>query len=970
MIKSFNQIHILQERLQARETGLLKENKIFKYKITKQLNQQTTLHVLSVDQIAESFYNDVNDKDGYPPIDIRYIDKEEYNEDKEYWDNFFDTKNSFEGTTRRLENAFGKYPSKKEASLPPVVSFYSYKGGVGRSTTLAAFASYHARRTGAKVLIIDCDFEAPGFSNFYGMDEQDLSAKSGVVEYLVDSSYVANRNVLNVSDYVHTISASASKDPIGYAGDKGGEIYVMKAGNLSVEFIEGSENAPNGLRTHQDHYLQGLARIDFANSDAILEQFTGMLKHICSHQDYKPDLVLIDSRTGFNDIFNNIALRLSDIVLGFFGTSKQNIPGIYEFLDTIKVMSDDSPEILLINSLCSGLSESYKEFKEVIAEYDLKTGNEMRNLPMWSIGYEQNLSKIGTSRDKGDDLLIYTDADRYRFPDYQNGSKGDTLLEYLSKQIVQKKNDSEVEPLNNVNQVTNFNIQSVTKDEILGPLLDFFENENYSHAEGKVSMAKDEFLSKYFYFRNFLSDIFKRDIFIVRGYKGTGKTLIYNALQNVRFTEKLMSVYNINNDFKFLNIVDYNPHPQLGSNNYSHLNLGLPQATYYKRFWVIYVWNEIIKRANINYISSLLPISITNEEDTRRNIEKLMQDDVFFRIEKDLQEIDTILKGKNTKLIISFDYLDDIIPLDTWGSPNNAMAELMNWCKMLPYSNIYPKIFIRTELYGKLRGIVNIKALENKILSLEWNSEELFAYFFKIVYAKTKDKFISWLRKQNSTNMAPYILEIRELFEANNGQISLENKDIIEFLVNNFFGETIDIRKPNHGKTYSWFYNNLESANDIISLRPFIALLKQAIIDARRVYGFMVDLKQPILSGQFFASDTARVYAAQQHFEDIVGEKDNDLIMFVDAMRSQNPILNKYRKMLLVEDELRFLIIDIYELNGIRDVRVRSEQWKKMRDKLVDAGIIRHNSSFRTTYSFAFLYKFYLRLEGNPARNK
>ena len=178
MIKSFNQTHILQERLQTLKANLEKEKKIFKYKITKQLNQQTTLHILSDEQIDETIYNDISDRDGYPSVDIRHIDKkEEYEDEREYWDAFFDTKNSFEGTTRRLENAFGKYSSKKDETLPPVVSFYSYKGGVGRSTTLAAFASYHARRTGAKVLIIDCDFEAPGFSNFYGMDEQDLSAK-------------------------------------------------------------------------------------------------------------------------------------------------------------------------------------------------------------------------------------------------------------------------------------------------------------------------------------------------------------------------------------------------------------------------------------------------------------------------------------------------------------------------------------------------------------------------------------------------------------------------------------------------------------------------------------------------------------------------------------------------------------------------------------------------------------------------
>ena len=968
MIKSFNQIHILQERLQTLKANLEKENKIFKYKITKQLNQQTTLHILSDEQIDETIYNDISSTNGYPPVDIRYIDKEEYDDDKEYWDAFFDTKNSFEGSTRRLENAFGKYPSKKDDTLPPIVSFYSYKGGVGRSTTLAAFASHHARRTGAKVLIIDCDFEAPGFSNFYGMDEQDLSAKSGVVEYLIDSSYIADRNLLNIDDYIHTISASASKDPIGYAGDKGGEIYVMKAGNLSVEFVEESENAPNGLRTHQDHYLQGLARIDFANSDSILEQFTNMLKHVCGQKEYNPDLIIIDSRTGFNDIFNNIALRLSDIVLGFFGTSRQNIPGIYEFLDTMKAMMPNSPEVILINSLCADVSDSYKDFKEIVAEYDRKTDSEMRNLAMWSVGYEQKMSKIGTPRDKGDDLLLYTDTDRYRFPDYQNGSKGDTMLEYLSKQIAQKKKDNDLKPPIDSIQESSFNVQVVTKDEILTPLLDFFRTENYSHAEGKVSMAKDEFLSNYFYFRNFLGDIFRKDMFIVRGYKGTGKTLIYNALQNTNFTNKLRQVYNINNNYNFLNIVEYNKYPKLGSNDYpdgNYDNLGLKQATYYKRFWVIYVWNEIINRANIEFTSSLEGISITNEETTRTNIENLMRDDTFLKIEKELQEIDKILKKDDVRLVISFDYLDDIIPLENWGDENNEIATLLDWCRISPYSNIYPKIFIRSELYDKIHGMTNKKALENKILSLEWNSEELFAYFFKIVYAKTKDKFINWLLLQNDVEKADYIFRIKTLFEENNGQISLENKDVLEFLVNNFFGENVSDRNLNIGKSYSWFYNNLKSANDVISLRPFIALLEKAITEAKSIRGFMDDNTQPILSGQFFSSNTVREYAAENHFKD---EKDRLLTMFTKTMRGDNPALKNFRKMSLDEYNIKALIAKIYELNG--DYADRREKWRPMLEKLEDAGIIRQNSSLGTTYSFAFLYKFYLRLEGSPQRKR
>jgi len=49
---------------------------------------------------------------------------------------------------------------------PFVVTFYSFKGGVGRSTALAFVANILATR-GLKVVMIDFDLEAPGLSLLY-----------------------------------------------------------------------------------------------------------------------------------------------------------------------------------------------------------------------------------------------------------------------------------------------------------------------------------------------------------------------------------------------------------------------------------------------------------------------------------------------------------------------------------------------------------------------------------------------------------------------------------------------------------------------------------------------------------------------------------------------------------------------------------------------------------------------------------
>jgi len=69
-----------------------------------------------------------------------------------------------------------------------VITFYSYKGGTGRSMLLANVAWLLAS-TGCKVLLIDWDLEAPGlhryFKPFLGEDTE-LRSQKGVMEWVTD----------------------------------------------------------------------------------------------------------------------------------------------------------------------------------------------------------------------------------------------------------------------------------------------------------------------------------------------------------------------------------------------------------------------------------------------------------------------------------------------------------------------------------------------------------------------------------------------------------------------------------------------------------------------------------------------------------------------------------------------------------------------------------------------------------------
>ena len=73
--------------------------------------------------------------------------------------------------------------------MPRVVTFYSYKGGTGRSMALANVAFVLASN-GKRVLVIDWDLEAPGlhryFAPFLGDTELTGDESQGLIDFVFD----------------------------------------------------------------------------------------------------------------------------------------------------------------------------------------------------------------------------------------------------------------------------------------------------------------------------------------------------------------------------------------------------------------------------------------------------------------------------------------------------------------------------------------------------------------------------------------------------------------------------------------------------------------------------------------------------------------------------------------------------------------------------------------------------------------
>ena len=83
------------------------------------------------------------------------------------------------------------------------ITFYSYKGGVGRSMALINVACLLAKK-GKKVLMIDWDLEAPGLESYFNGEVKKTDL--GLVDLILDSQEFlkvdVNNNETNLIEYL------------------------------------------------------------------------------------------------------------------------------------------------------------------------------------------------------------------------------------------------------------------------------------------------------------------------------------------------------------------------------------------------------------------------------------------------------------------------------------------------------------------------------------------------------------------------------------------------------------------------------------------------------------------------------------------------------------------------------------------------------------------------------------------------
>lgn len=187
------------------------------------------------------------------------------------------------------------------------ITFYSYKGGVGRSLALSNVAT-RLSEIGKKVCIIDFDLDAPGLQFKFKDYERPDQIERGLVDYIhryaVDG--ISEKKVKDFSLQLKPINANCKPITFIPAGNIESNDYWEKLSVIPWSKLFYSEEG-EGI----DFFLDMKAKIE---------------------AEFAPDFLLIDSRTGITDIAAITLKIFADEVVVLAANNEENLFGCKRIL--------------------------------------------------------------------------------------------------------------------------------------------------------------------------------------------------------------------------------------------------------------------------------------------------------------------------------------------------------------------------------------------------------------------------------------------------------------------------------------------------------------------------------------------------------------------------------------------------------------------------------------------------------------
>ena len=242
-----------------------------------------------------------------------------------------------------------------------IITFYSYKGGTGRSMALANVACLLAKQQsqGNRVLMIDWDLEAPGLHRFFHGRLLPVPTSSKPVDAVNDTPGLIDL-FIDLDKLTLSSTAETEDDAIAAAQrcieQVGLAKYIMRTDIKYLDLMKAGR-FDDGYSTRVNTYhWEGL----YNRSPMLIPLFAEQLAKLYRY-------VLIDSRTGLTDISGICTMLMPERLVVVFTPNRQSLTGVLDLVRRAAQYRRQSDDLrpLLVFPLPSRIETSEPKRREM-----------------------------------------------------------------------------------------------------------------------------------------------------------------------------------------------------------------------------------------------------------------------------------------------------------------------------------------------------------------------------------------------------------------------------------------------------------------------------------------------------------------------------------------------------------------------------------------------------------------------------
>lgn len=650
---------------------------------------------------------------------------------------------------------------------PSVVTFYSFKGGVGRSTALAIVAGILAHR-GRRVVVVDFDLEAPGLSALFSINETTSNGgQLGVLDYLHQRYLTPDKQQPSIEYCVRQVDLKSR-----------GELYLVPAGEYDEGYV---------------HRLADLSiRSLYQREVNPVRQLIGDIKDAID-----PDLILIDARTGFDDVGAVALLDLADTGVICFSPTDQNLQGLKWIVRAASRQREYKtfPDLRFLLTPIPPVTEEQKRIFVSKAEDWIEEN--------WELGSEMPVQDLYHTVLYNPNVAILSSP--------VNDVPKSVLDSYES--IADALDASLPDPRELMSRA--FEDREVVLDELQFEAATAWEL-NLENTAAIFQRTDD--------FPRFLDD----RVWLIRGAKGTGKSLLFRLFVEQGPEARRLAEPNAKLD-KTMFVPGHGPtslskqRPILNSSDLDSYERQAGENSW-PSFWLNYLllqaYNGLpgLASNNLTQDNQLLNLSKTEQPEHKAIVawlvERAQSPESGPQAMDELRAVDQWLEQNNKKMWLFYDELDASFGSESQGRTRRrrALEALFAWWLEVGPSldAIVPKLLLRNDIWNDL-NFTNKGHYARRDLELRWEEVDLWRLVLRQALVSSKT-LRSYLEQELGTTL-------NRLDSSDEGQLRRSLRPL--------WGERMGSTKKAY--THNWVRTRITDTQGNRFPRSLILLLHEAV---------------------------------------------------------------------------------------------------------------------------------------------